>query len=70
MIFVRFLESFRLLRILLEKKKPKRRRKSCSREIPNKMYDRSVFMGKLYRTKVNVELTQANLLHLLGMNLS
>lgn len=69
MIFVRFLESFRLLRILLEKK-PKRGRKSCSREIPNEKYDRSAFMEKLYGTKVNVELTQANLLHLLGMNLT
>ena len=27
-------------------------------------------MEKLYGTKVNVELTQANLLHLLGMNLT
>jgi len=27
-------------------------------------------MEKLYRAKVNVELTQANLLHLLGMNLT
>jgi hypothetical protein len=27
-------------------------------------------MEKLYRTKVNVELTQVNLLHLLGMSLT